>query len=183
MQKPKKHVMSMTYGPKIKPVQDGECAQSIRKGSKYSVGDSVLLHGWSGIAYRSGWNGRMRLNVIAVGNIKISKAGIHFTGKITGFKYVITWDDERLNELAAADFIDPPTGEGLRGALFKSNEIPEEPEDYQVIIWEIDEVETAKLGKIEAEDIIKKNTLPESKEINFKKRGELSRVLRSSNGA
>lgn len=147
MSKIKKHIMSITYGPKIKPVQDGLCVQTIRKGKRFAVGDSILIHGWSNPKkpYRSPWNGQMRVTVVKVATIKICKFGIGFIGQVTGFKYCIPWEDERLNELATADFIDPPTGIGLRDVLFDLNSAPSAPLDYQVVIWEIDGDATKKL--------------------------------------
>ena len=41
----RKHVMAITYPPKIEPVKDGRCTQTIRKGSKVSVSDEILFHG------------------------------------------------------------------------------------------------------------------------------------------
>jgi len=87
----------------------------------------------------------MRVTVTKAAPIKISKFGIGFVGKITGFKYCIPWKDERLNKLAAADFINPPTGYELRDVLFGLNGAPSTPIEYQVIRWEIDEVATKKL--------------------------------------
>ena len=130
-----KHVKALTYKPKIEPVLDGRCCQTIRKGDKIKIGDEILFHGWSGRPYRSKWDWRKRVIITKVADIKISKYGIDSIGKCTGTKYKMLWDDVRLNELAAADFIDPPTGEGLRDVLFRLNKPPENPEDYQVIVW------------------------------------------------
>lgn len=55
------------------------------------------------------------------------------------------WDSDYVNDLAKRDFIDPPTGLALRDVLFKLNDAPDEPTQYQVVRWEIDEVATAEL--------------------------------------
>lgn len=56
-----KHILPLTYEPKIADVRDGFCIQTIRPGSESrpkNVGDFVMFHGWSGVPYRSKWNWR-----------------------------------------------------------------------------------------------------------------------------
>jgi len=123
--------MSMTYQPKIEPVLSGDCLQTIRKGRKFSVGDEILLHGWSGRPYRSPWSWRKRVTVIETIRILISKTGIAFPQKVIK----LMWSDGACDRLAAVDFIDPPTGEALWDVLFGLNGAPDEPQEYQIIRW------------------------------------------------
>ena len=128
-----KHVMSMTYAPKIAAVQDGRCTQTIRKRGTIKVGDSIMFHGWSGRPYCSKWNGKMRVTVTEV---------IHFLASTEGLKFentkTIPWDDIIIDIIAQRDFIDPPTGLALRDVLFELNGAPSTPERYQIIRWRID---------------------------------------------
>ena len=133
----KKHVMAMTYPPKIEAVQEGRCTQTIRtiKNRPVKVGDSILFHGWSGKAYRSEWNGKMRVTV---------KEGLHCIvtdnwAKVEGNE-TVPWDHPSIDELARRDFIENPTGISLRNVLFTLNggKPPTEPVRYQVIRWNVD---------------------------------------------
>ena len=139
-----KHIMSMTYAPKIDAVQDGRCTQTIRKRGTIKAGDSIMFHGWSGKAYRSKWNDKMRVTVTEV---------IHFLASTDGLKFentkTIPWDDIIIDIIAMNDFIDPPTGPALRDVLFELNGAPSTPEKYQVIRWRIDREATAELRKEE----------------------------------
>lgn len=133
----RKLVMSITYPPKIEPVKDGRCTQTIRKGRKVSVGDEILFHGWSGLPRRSKWSWDTRVTVTHAIKIKISEGGIDSRGSITGLPYYHEWKCPELDELAQLDFIDPPTGEALRDVLFGLNGAPDGPEEYQIIRWDL----------------------------------------------
>lgn len=128
-----KHVMSMTYAPKIDAVQDGRCTQTIRRRGTIKVGDSILFHGWNGKAYRSKWNGKMRVTVTEVIYCFASTEGLEFENT-----KIIPWDDIVIDIIAMNDFIDPPTGLALRDVLFELNGAPSTPEKYQIIKWNID---------------------------------------------
>ena len=136
--------MAMTYEPKIDAVQDGRCLQTIRSMRKKEIkaGDSILFHGWSGKAYRSEWNDKMRVTV--------TKA-IHFHASMDGLKFknnnIIQWDDILIDIIATQDFIDPPSGIALRDVLFKLNGAPSTPVEYQIIRWEVDWAATDELRK------------------------------------
>jgi len=57
----KKHILPLTYEPKIPDVLDGKCTQTIRPISytkQKSVGDLVMFHGWEGKPYQSKWSFR-----------------------------------------------------------------------------------------------------------------------------
>lgn len=147
----RKRVMIMTYAPKIRAVQTGECAQTIRKGHKFEVGGSVLIHGWAGTAYRSTWNKRMRVTITEVTPIMVDDCLGVGTQDVSN--PLLTdwhrWDSEYCGNLAAFDYIDPPTGAELKKVLFSLNEAPTIPERYQVVRWEIDVEATDALRKAE----------------------------------
>ena len=56
-----KHILPLTYEPKIFDVRNGICTQTIRpcsdKKPKF-VGDLVMYHGWEGRPYHSKWSFR-----------------------------------------------------------------------------------------------------------------------------
>ena len=133
----RKLVMSLTYLPKIEPVKDGRCTQTIRKGRKVSVGDEILFHGWSGRPYRSKWDWRKRVTVTEATMIYIDDMlGIAtlYTEKSNLYNWH-AWDSPYVEQLAKYDFIDPPTGEALQDVLFGLNGAPNSPEEYQIIRW------------------------------------------------
>ena len=128
--------MPFTYEPKIPAVLDGRCSQSIRAGSKFNVGDSILMYSWKGTPYSKGasWTNRMSVEVIQVIPIIVSEAGVKFP-KSYGDK-IVPWTHEWINGLAEMDFIDPPTGEALRDELLDYLNLPEgEEADCQIIRW------------------------------------------------
>lgn len=56
-----KHILPLTYEPKIPDVRSGKCTQTIRPVSDVKhkqVGDLIMFHGWKGKPYRSKWNWR-----------------------------------------------------------------------------------------------------------------------------
>ena len=56
-----KHILPLTYKPKIPDVLGGKCTQTIRPISytkPKNKGDLVMFHGWSGKPYRSKWSFR-----------------------------------------------------------------------------------------------------------------------------
>ena len=123
-----KHVMAITYQPKIKPVLDGRCTQTIRAGRKASVGDEILFHGWEGRPYRSKWSWRKRVTVIQEFSITVVDEGLWCLE-------FHNWNSAFVDMMAHDDFIDPPTGESLRDVLFGLNGAPKEPAEYQIIRW------------------------------------------------
>lgn len=151
----RKRIMSITYTPKIEPVQTGECIQTIRKGHQFEVDDSVLIHGWAGTAYRSRWNKRMRVTITGVTPIVVDSflgIGTQYQPKSNLIK-LHPWDSEYVDDLAALDYIDPPTGVELKKVLFKLIDESDGPEWYQIIRWEIDVDATEALRKAE-KDVI-----------------------------
>ena len=133
-----KHVMAITYAPKIDAVQDGKCTQTTRtmRKKEIKVGDSILFHGWTDPKkpYNSKWNNQMRVTVTEVLHCFASTEGVKFKNTKT-----IPWDDIIIDIIAQRDFIDPPTGLALRDVLFELNGgAPSTPEKYQIIRWRID---------------------------------------------
>jgi len=129
--------LSLTYEPKIQPVIDGTCTQTIRtvgKAGRKSVGDLISFHGWQGRPYRSSWSWRMPYTPIKEAwVIDILQEGIalyDFDGTPQG---IHRWDE--LDALAERDGIVPPTGEALRDVLISKNKIPEEGIEAQIIRW------------------------------------------------
>jgi len=132
-----RHVMSITYQPKIEPVKDGRCTQTIRKGRRVAEGDEILFHGWVGRPYRSKWDWRKRVTVTEVITICIDDIlGIAtlYSEKSNLLNWH-SWGSQYVEQLAEYDFIDPPTGEALRGVLFGLNGAPDGPGEYQIIRW------------------------------------------------
>lgn len=126
-----KHVLSITYLPKIEPVKSGTCKQTIRKGRKMDVGDPLQIHGWeNNEAYRAKWSWRVYAKITTNIPITVDHAG--FTSKNIN----IPWNSKIADALAKEDRIDPPTGIALRDTLFSIYGPPIEPEDYQIIGWE-----------------------------------------------
>ena len=142
----KKYVMSMVYPPKIEAVQEGRCTQTIRtiKNRPVQVGDSILFHGWSGKAYRSKWNGRMRVTVKEVLHCIVTDHWVKVEGN-----EAVPWNHPSIDELARRDFIEKPTGMALRNVLFILNggNPPTEPVRYQIIRWNVDWKATDKLRR------------------------------------
>ncbi|MCK5641186.1 MAG: hypothetical protein KAJ19_10325 [Gammaproteobacteria bacterium] len=133
----RKHVMAMTYPPKIEPVQDGRCRQTIRKVGKRTIsgGDSILFHGWSEKPYRSKWSWQKRVTVVDVIPILVYETYFQRVGN----PLMPAWDGKYGDILARKDFINPPTGIALRDVLFKLNggKAPNEPEKYNIIRWNL----------------------------------------------
>lgn len=139
----RKHVLPLTYKPKIQGVREGKYTQTIRHGRKFKVGDLVSFHGWEGRPYRSKWSFRTPyFRVIEAHPIWIDKGGIRWESK-GGYTFddgsdPREWDCawwEFLNKLAALDGIDPPTGEELGRVLLAMHKIPPEGLEAQIIRW------------------------------------------------
>lgn len=141
----KKHVMAITYKPKIEPVKDGRCTQTIRKGRRFTVGDSVLIHGWEGRPYRSKWSWRMRVIITMAAPIVIHNEGISGVNRYGNIGAICHWWGNYCKTLAIEDSIEPATGEELKNVLFGLNGEPTESEQYQIIRWEYT---TKTIGKV-----------------------------------
>lgn len=118
----------MTYQPKFDAVFSGECTQTIRKGSKYHVGERRWVFEWQGEPRRSKWGRRVLVSIFDVWDITALAAGV-----VEGEE---RWPWLCLDELAAADGIEPPTGEALRETLKRLNGENWEGE-YQIVRWRV----------------------------------------------
>jgi len=124
--------LPLTYAPKIAGVCDGSIRQTIRVGRKFSPGDLVSFHGWSGKPYRSPWSFRTEYFTLTMARcIQIVPGGIVWPGAMHEEYYA--WRE--LDCLAARDGIEPPTGEALRDVLLGMHTIPDEGIDAQILRW------------------------------------------------
>ena len=137
-QKVRKWRLPLTYQPMIKPVLRGKCRQTIRPGNKKKIGDLIRFYVWSGRPYRSKQTDLTEYQpLIDVINILILDGGIVFNydQKYTTF-LVHPWNSKKCNDLAARDFIVPPTGEALREVLISiDGKIPAEGIQAQILRW------------------------------------------------
>jgi hypothetical protein len=127
---PRTFIRPLTYAPKIQGVLDGTIRQTIRAGQKLAAGDRILFHGWAGKPYRSKWSFRTPYyTLIAVIPIRIRPDGLLFESN----GEVRPWAD--LDDLAARDGIDPPTGDGLREVLLGMHAVPASGVAGQILRW------------------------------------------------
>jgi hypothetical protein len=130
-------VLGFTYKPKIEAVHDGRCDQTIRKGRRINTLDELLLFTWSGKPYRSPWLWRKRAICVEAIPIKAHTWGFellgHCDGERTGAEFA--WDTSFMDSVAARDYINPPTGTGLRDVLLKTHKIGEDGKLFQIIRW------------------------------------------------
>ena len=68
-----RHIMAITYKPKIESILKDTCTQTIRKRRKkpFAIGDLILLHGWEGRPYWSRWSWRKLVVISEVIDITI----------------------------------------------------------------------------------------------------------------
>ena len=120
--------LPLTYAPKIPGVLDGTIRQTIRVGRKFSPGDLVSFHGWSGRPYRSTWSFRTPYAALkAVIPITIYPGGIEAPGEIRSWGL--------LDGIARLDGIEPPTGEALCRVLSGMHKIPFAGVGAQILRW------------------------------------------------
>jgi len=72
-----KHVLPLTYKPKIEEVKTGRCTQTIRPVSNSKskeINDLVMFHGWGGRPYYSSWSWRTKYSrIYSVFDVKFIK--------------------------------------------------------------------------------------------------------------
>jgi len=109
--------LPLTYQPKIQGVLDGTIRQTIRGGWKYSPGDRVAFHGWTGLPYRSPWSFRTEYHtLVEVLYAIVQDDGMTIISQLEpDFMATYPWDE--LDGMAIRDGIVPATGEGLRAVL------------------------------------------------------------------
>ena len=123
--------MPMSYPPKLDAVFAGECRQTIRRGTKYEVGDEVLIYQWSGKPYKSKWLRQKQVTLLQV-------HPIHFTEDrvfLHGYPFVVRWGSNYMDYIAEKDYIDPPTGLGLKEVLKTLHKNKDWTGDYQILRW------------------------------------------------
>jgi len=125
----RRHVMAITYEPKITAVQNGKCRQTIRTIRPINPGDVITFHGWVGLPYRSKWSWRKEVTVSDVIPTEITNDGMFIEGILH------TWTSWYPARLAEYDHISPATGEALRDVLFRLNGVPKEPVECIIIRW------------------------------------------------
>jgi hypothetical protein len=131
--KPRKWNLPLTYAPKIPGVIDGTIRQTIRVGRKFRVGDLVSFHGWEGRPYRSKWSFRTPYFTLTMARaIRIVPGGIVVPPRPLHGEYY-AW--RALDDLAARDGIEPPTGEALRDVLLGMHKIPADGIEAQILRW------------------------------------------------
>lgn len=99
-----KHVLALTYEPKIPDVRAGKCTQTIRPCSQRPrrKDDLIMFHGWSGKPYRSKWNWRTPYwNVIEVLPIMIGSDFVESNPFL--WDKLHDFDTEEMNNLAIRD--------------------------------------------------------------------------------
>jgi hypothetical protein len=140
----RKHVLPLTYAPKIPAVLEGRCTQTIRAGRRFKVGDLVMFHGWEGRPYHSKWSFRTPYwKIHTVWDIIVWKEGILFPEMKDHSDYSpeMFREWECLDWLAFLDGIEPATGGELGKVLLEMNElVPTENNllgelEMQVIRW------------------------------------------------
>lgn len=125
--------LPLTYEPKIEPVKNGTCTQTIRTGRKFKVGDLVRFYVWKGKPYRS------KRKTITEYMPLVEVIGVYI-GNCT-FGYVSAgcgyyWDSPFIDEIARKDGIVPATGKALRDILISKNgKIPAGGIEAQIIRW------------------------------------------------
>jgi hypothetical protein len=135
----RKHVLPLTYPPKIPAVLKGECTQSIREGQRFSIGDLIMFHGWEGKPYRSKWSFRTPYWPIWYNQgILVTEKGwfVSLNHKGNLCSPVIPWENYRSDMLAAMDGIVPATGKELYRVLSSMHKIPVEGLRMQIVRWD-----------------------------------------------
>lgn len=132
--------LPLTYQPKIQPVIDGTCKQTIRvckpDKPKKQEGDLIRFYTWIGTPYRSkrktitGYSELWLTEDILI----ISTGMLHYHND--KFQKEVNWDTWEMNNLADYDGIVPPTGEALRDVLVSKNKIPSEGIEAQILRWD-----------------------------------------------
>ena len=136
------HNVPVTYKPKIEPVRNGSCTQTIRtlKKRPKRVGDILRIYTWTGKPYRSPQEVLCWGRVTEAIDIKLYPSGFElFTLASEGVFAVSAyrWTDRFADALALRDGIDPPTGTELGRVLSLKNRISPNGENGQIIRWEV----------------------------------------------
>lgn len=105
-----KHILPLTYEPKIPDVRSGKCTQTIRPISytkPKQVNDLIMFHGWSGKPYRSKWSFRTPYwRIIKAFDIRFKKKHIEnriILRKANGNYIFHDLSNEEMNKMAFLD--------------------------------------------------------------------------------
>lgn len=129
----RKHILPLTYAPKIPAVLDGTCTQTIRAGRRVQACDLVMFHGWEGKPYHSKlsfrtpyWKVEMAWPIV-----------IHITGlSSTPTSIIHEWNCRGCTDLAERDGIVPSNGQELGRVLHSMHTIPDTGLPAQIIRWD-----------------------------------------------
>lgn len=128
----RKHILPLTYAPKIPKVLSGECTQTIRAGRRIKNFDLISFHGWEGKPYHSNWSFRTSYFEVNVAEpIKIFAGGIWWEWNGAFWD----WQSNVMDDLAWYDSIVPSTGEELGNILLAMHDIPDAGLPAQIIRW------------------------------------------------
>ena len=156
-----KHIMALTYAPKIEAVRSGECCQTVRllhQGKELPddirerimhPGDEILMHTWEGRPYRSKWGWRQRYIVDEVLVLYCDGEDTWYWSPLDptqqechGLMDII--DDDELVDIVRRDHIDPPTVDEWEWTLLRLNGLDYlSDSDWQVIRWRPARTDTA----------------------------------------
>ena len=121
-----RHVMALTYAPKIEAVKSGACCQTIRRYNyerPKRPGDKLILHTWAGRPYRSQWDWRLTTTIDSVWRLRFPGIRNGITASIS-FNEGRDWlptDGIGLTNIAIDDGIEDPSAESLRATLKRLN--------------------------------------------------------------
>lgn len=147
--KPKTHITSMTYPPKVQAVRSGACRRTTRmynENKPFVVDDLILIHGWTGRPYWSPWSWRMpKERIRKVIDMVVTDSTLTFwqdpiSGRPIGSEslrlLILTWHDHEVDELARLDGIVPASGLEYRAVLERFHgKFTEVPVRFQIIEW------------------------------------------------
>jgi hypothetical protein len=135
----RKFNLPLTYEPKIQPVIDGTIRQTIRTGTKFSVGDLIRFYTWQGKPYRSKRTTITEyLPIKKILPLKLFPNGFYYD---IPEDRTIAWRSSIYGQaLAELDGIVPPTGVHKGVALYyilteKNGQIPTEGIEAQAMRW------------------------------------------------
>lgn len=125
---PKLHIMAFTYKPKIEAVFAKRCRKTLRLTRKIEEGDTLLIHDWTGLPYRSKWGRRLYQQVLEVQQIIVDRRGLTIFDPENDAWYSQPWGGQGITFLAKQDGIvapiddDRPLGEIWFDVITKLND-------------------------------------------------------------
>jgi hypothetical protein len=144
---PRRWNLPLTYEPKIQPVKEGTCRQTIRtvktnkRGEEIrkEVGDLVRFYRWTGLPYRSKQEKITEyMPLLEAEPIVIFPTGIAWPKKWDWTNHPVfhEWDSAAIWNLSQKDGIVPHTGLALRDVLIgKNGEISPNGQPAQILRW------------------------------------------------